>query len=115
MTSLIKQKNQSETRLIIYYQGFLAVAAILVFFTRLDVYLQDHLSIIPLYWLIGFLLASLPLFISLFNRFEDISINILVWSGVYIALSLISILIQPTFPDQQFLEDQYRTIIFLEK
>ncbi len=113
MTSLIKQKNQSETRLIIYYQGFLAVAAILVFFTRLDVYLQDHLSIIPLYWLIGFLLASLPLFISLFNRFEDISINILVWSGVYIALSLISILIQPTFPDQQFLEDQYRTIIFL--
>jgi|GEM_PF-822641 len=113
MTSLIEHKNQSKTSFIIYYQGFLAIASIFVFFTRLDVYLQDHTSIIPLYWLIGFLLASLPLFLSLFKRFDGISTNVLLWAGAYIALSLISILIQPTFPDQQFLEDQYRTIIFL--
>ena len=113
MTSLIKQNNQSETSFIVYYQGFLAIAAILVFFTRFDVYFQDHAPIIPLYWMLGFLLASLPLFLSLFKRIESISKSVLIWSGAYIAISLLSILIQPTFPEQQYLEDQYRTIIFL--
>jgi len=113
MTSLIEHKNQSTTSFIIYYQGFLAVAAIILFFTRIDVYLQDHTSLIPLYWLMGFLLASLPLLPFLFKKFDGISKNILVWAGAYIALISISILIQANFSDLQFLEDQFRTIIFL--
>lgn len=113
MINLTQQNNQSQTTFIVYYQAFLAVAAILVFFTRLDVYLQDHSNLIPLHWMIGFLVAALPLFLSLFNRIDRISTNILIWSGLYIAISLISILIQPALPDQQYLENHYRTIIFI--
>lgn len=113
MTNLLQYKNQPKTNFIVHYQGLLAVASILVFFTRFDVYSQDLGPIIPLYWMIGFFILSLPIFASLINRLESISFNVLKWSVGYIILSLISILIQPKFPAQQYLEDQFRTIIFL--
>ncbi|MGF1591435.1 MAG: O-antigen ligase family protein [Pleurocapsa sp.] len=112
MTNLTAQHQPKTTPFIVYYQGFLAVAAILLFFTRLDIYLQGYSIGIPLYWMIGFLLASLPLFISLLGKLNCLSIPVLAWSAAYIAISLISILIQPKIPDLQYLEDQYRTIIF---
>ena len=113
MTNLTQAKNQSKASLIIYYQGFIAVTAILVFFTRLDIYLENHTPIIPLYWLIAFLVLSFPLFISLFKRLDCISTNVLLWSVGYIAISCISIIVQSKLPELQYLEDQYRTIVFL--
>ncbi|PSB09468.1 hypothetical protein C7B62_13120 [Pleurocapsa sp. CCALA 161] len=114
MISLIESKNSTKVTFITYYQGFLAVTAILVFFTRLDIYLaNNHGFIIPLYWMLGFLLASFPLFLSLLYRLDNFSKPLLIWSGIYIAVSFISILVQPISPNQQYLENQYRTIIFL--
>lgn len=113
MTNLIQQKIQPNAEFIVYYQGYLAIAAIFVFFTRFDVYAQDIAPIIPLHWMIGFFILSIPVFISLVTRFDRISINVLKWSIGYIIVSLISILIQPKLPAQQYLEDQFRTIIFL--
>lgn len=114
MISSTKPKNQTKATFITYYQGFLAIASILVFFTRSDVYLSDeHGFVIPLFWILGFLVASFPLFISLLSRIQDLSIPLVIWSGFYIAVSFISILIQPILPQQQYLENQCRTIIVL--
>jgi O-antigen ligase len=114
MVSLIESKNQPKATFITYYQGILAVAAILVFFTRSDVYLSnEHGFILPLFWILGFLVASFPLWISLLSRLEDLSRPLIIWSGFYIAASLISILVQPVLPKQQYLENQYRTILFI--
>lgn len=114
MTSLTESNNQPKATFITYYQGFLAIAAILVFFTRSDVYLSNHQGLfIPLIWILGFLAASFPLFISLLGRLQDLSMPLVVWSGFYIAASFISILLQPVLPKQQYLENQYRTIIVL--
>ncbi len=113
MVSLTKQKQQINSTFITYYQGFLAIAAILVFFTRLDIYLQGRGFVIPLYWLMGFLLASFPLFLLLIRRLDNFSTPVLVWCAAYIALSCTLILIQPKFPSLQFLEDNFRTLIFL--
>lgn len=114
MISLTESKNQTKATFITYYQGFLAIAAILVFFTRSDVYLSNHHGfVIPLFWMVGFLVASFPLWISLFSRLKDLPRPLIIWSGVYIAVSCISILLQPVLPEQQYLENQFRTIIFL--
>jgi len=114
MISSIESENQPKATFITYYQGFLAIAAILVFFTRSDVYLSNHHGFpIPLVWIIGFLAASFPLWMSLLSRLKDLSRPLIIWSGFYIAASLTSILIQPVLPKQQYLEDQYRTILFL--
>jgi hypothetical protein len=114
MISLIESKNQTKATFITYYQGFLAIAAILVFFTRSDVYFYNHHGfIVPLFWMAGFLVASLPLWISLFSGLKNLSRPLVIWSGFYIIVSLVSILVQPVLPKQQYLENQYRTIIFL--
>lgn len=113
MTNLIQHKIQPKTNFIIYYQGLLAIAATVVFFTRFDVYAQDIAPIIPLHWMIGFMILSFPLFISLLKRFDCISKTVLIWAGFYTALSSTIILIHPKFPPLQYLEDHYRTIIFI--
>jgi hypothetical protein len=114
MISLSESKNYPKATFITYYQGFLAIAAILIFFTRSDIYLSNHHGFfVPLFWMIGFLVASFPLWISLLSRLKDLSRPLVIWSGFYIAVSLISILVQPVLPKQQYLENQYRTIIFL--
>ncbi|MEL6578315.1 MAG: hypothetical protein AAFQ14_01075, partial [Cyanobacteria bacterium J06621_12] len=113
MNSLIEPKSKVTTTPMVYYQSFLAIAAILVFFTKLDIYLQNQGFILPLYWLIGFLFVSFPLILSLFHRLDTISKPVIIASLAYITLSLISIIIQPQLPQLQYLENQYRTIIFL--
>ena len=112
MTSLTRQETKEKITFMVYYQGFLAVAAILVFSTKLDVYLAKQGIGFPLYWMIAFILASIPLFATIFKRLQYIPHSILVWCGVYLALPLISILISSQVPNQQFLENHYRTIIF---
>ncbi len=114
MIMLIESTNRTKATFITYYQGFLAIAAILLFFTKLDIYLfSNHGFFIPLYWLLGFLLASIPLWLSLLRRLDSLSKPLVIWSGIYIAASFISILLQPILPKEQYLEDQYRIIIFL--
>lgn len=112
MTSLTGQKTKEKITLIVYYQGLLAVSAILLFSTKLDIYLETQGVGIPLYWLMAFILAALPLFATIFKRLQYIPHSVLVWCGVYLALPLISILISSQVPDQQFLEDHFRTIFF---
>jgi hypothetical protein len=63
--------------------------------------------------MLGFLVASFPLWISLLGRLKDLPRPLVIWSSVYIAVSCASILLQPVLPKQQYLEDQFRTIIFL--
>ncbi|MFM2310759.1 MAG: hypothetical protein RLZZ04_35 [Cyanobacteriota bacterium] len=114
MISLTESKNQPKATFLTYYQGFLAIASVLLFFTRLDTYLSEHHGFfVPLYWMLGFLAASFPLGISLLSRLNDLSRPLVIWCGFYIAASLTSILIQPVLPKQQYLENQYRTILFL--
>lgn len=112
MTNTINKKTQSENTFIAYYQGFLAVAAILVFFSKLDVYLGMLGIGLPLLWLIAFLFASIPLFVSISKRLKYISVPTVVWAIGYLILPLISILILPKIPDLQLFEDQIRTMVF---
>lgn len=112
MTSLTGKTTQKRIPFIVYYQGFLSISAILVFFTRLDIYVQNKGFGIPLYWMIAFVLASIPLLNNIFKRLQYIPHSILIWCAVYLALPLISILISSQIPDQQLLEDHFRSIIF---
>lgn len=113
MNSLTKPISHEKTNLILYYQGFLSVAAIFVFYTKLDIYLERQGIGIPLYWVLGFIVASVPLFSTIFTRLQYIPHSVLIWGGVYLALPLTSILIFSHIPDQQFLEDHCRSMIFL--
>ncbi|MEL6927022.1 MAG: O-antigen ligase family protein [Cyanobacteria bacterium J06600_6] len=113
MMNLTESRQQTSTRFIILYQGFLAIAAILIFFTGIDIYLQNFTSLLPLHWMLAFLAASLPLGLSLTRRLDSLSKPVLFCALGYIVLSLLSILIQSTLPELQYLENQYRTLIFL--
>lgn len=113
MTSFIKQENNHHNTFIVYYQGFLAVGAVIIFFTKLDVYLGKRGMGIPLWWAIAFMVASFPLFTSIFSRLRYIPTSIFVWCVAYLAMPLISILILPGLPEIQLLEDQIRSILFL--
>lgn len=104
--------NKSHNFLV-YYQGALAVAAVIVFFTNINVFLEQWGYGIPLYWLYGFLVASVPLWFFIGSKIKYIPQPMIIWSGVYLAMSSISILILPQIPDMQLLEDQIRSLIFL--
>ena len=113
MTISTQQKIPQANTFMVYYQGLLCVAAILVFFSRLDGMLAAYNITIPLVWLIGFMAASIPLFLTQTIRLQNIPLSILVWCGVYLGICSISILIEPQAPSMQLLEDQIRSIIFL--
>lgn len=105
--------SNNDSKILIYYQSFLAIAAVLVFFTRITVYLEQELGIgIPLYWIFVFCVGSIPLLFT-HNRLKHIPVPIIIWIGAYLGLSLLSILISPLNFQLQLLEDQIRSIIFL--
>lgn len=106
-------ESRETTTFLTYYQGFLAIAAILIFFTGIDIYLQGLGLFVPLLWMLGFIAAALPLGASLIQRLDTLSKPVLLAAMGYIALSLVSILVQPVLPELQYLENQYRTLIFL--
>lgn len=109
MTHSIYDESQTSVTSIVYYQCCLAIAAVLVFFTRLDIYLQGIGYGVPLYWMLAFLVASVPLRLSLIGRTKDLS-KLLVWVAGFIASTFTSIVIQPKLPVLQNFENQYRTI-----
>ncbi len=113
MVDSIQHKAKNKNTLIVYYQGFVAVAAVLVFFMRLDQYLEEHGIGLPLLWMMAFMFASVPLLGNILNKLHYIPMPIVVWCGIYLAMPLISILILPKYPDVQLLEDYIRSIIFL--
>jgi O-antigen ligase len=113
MTTINQQKFTTKITWIDYYQGFLAVAAVVVFFSKLDVYLHTLGIGLPLLWLIGFLFAAIPLLFSISERLKYIPMPVVVWVVGYLAVPLISILILPHVPDLQLFEDIVRTMVFL--
>jgi O-antigen ligase len=115
MTRIIQQRNTEKNTFFVYYQGFIAVAAILVFFTRLDGILGEYGIGLPLLWLIAFIGISLPILALKLSKknFQYLPKLIIVWCAVYLGFTSISILISSQTPDIQFIEDQIRSIVFL--
>ena len=115
MTSLSRHINKQKTTFLIYYQCFLAVAAILVFFTELSGILKAYGIGLPLYWLAAFLFLAAPLYPSAIKRLQYLPLSIFVWFGIYLAMTSIVVLFMPgsAVPLQQIMEDQIRSIIFL--
>ncbi len=107
------QVLENKKTFLVYYQGFLAVAAILIFFSKLDVYLEGRGLGIPLWWLILFIVLGIPVFVGILNCFIHVAIPVVVWCGFYLAVLLLSILVLPQIPDMQLFEDQIRPILFL--
>ena len=115
MTSLTRQPDNQKTNFLVYYQCFLAVAAILVFFSKLDGVLSAYGKGLPLFWMLGFMLLALPLYPLLLRKLQYLPKSIFVWFGIYLAMTSIVVLFMPgsSEPLQQMMEDQIRTIIFV--
>ena len=76
---------------LLYYQCALAIGAILVFFTHLEMFLYlAGKTPPPTLLIIAFGLASTPLLFSFFSRIKYFSWSIIAWCAVYILVSLIS-------------------------
>lgn len=104
--------SSPHNKFLIYYQALLAVGAVAIFFTKLDIFLEQQGFVIPLYWLLAFLGASIPLWTSIFTKIKYIPPLIWFWLGLYFAMSSISILTSPGMPSMQLLEDQIRAMLF---
>ena len=115
MTSLSRHINKQKTTFLIYYQCFLAVAAILVFFTDLSGVLKAYGIGLPLYWLAAFMFLAAPLYPSAIKKLQYLPLSIFVWFGIYLAMTSIVVLFMPgsAAPLQQIMEDQIRSMIFL--
>lgn len=113
MTTIKHEPVQSPNNFLVYYRGLLAIAAVGLFFTKLDTYLESNNIGIPLYWLIALTVAAIPLFVVAFKEPKSLPTPIIVWCGLYLALSSISVVLQPEIPPLQLLEDQIRSVLFL--
>ena len=107
--------DRQKTTFIVKYQCFLAVAAIFVFFIRLDGVLSAYSIGIPLYWLVGFIFLAIPLYFSIARKIKYLPLSVFVWFSVYLAMTSMAILFMPSPTDyiQQIMEDQIRSMIFL--
>ena len=82
--------SQKKANFLIYYQCWLAVVAVFIFFTNLDVYWQTAgiLPLEPLHWIILFIGASTPIIFSFSSRKKFLSKGLLRWCFGYFAISL---------------------------
>lgn len=118
MSSLTRQTSISrqKTSLLVKYQCFLAVAVMVVFFTKLDGVLGAYGIAIPLYWMMGFLFLAAPLYPLIFSKLRHyLPLTVFVWFAVYLAMTSIVVLMMPSTTGyiQQIMEDQIRTMIFI--
>jgi hypothetical protein len=75
------------------YQCLLAVGAIIIFFTKLDVYLEKRgWCFLPLYWVVIFTVAAFPLILSFKSRIKWFSFPLFMWCCLYFAISLLSLI-----------------------
>lgn len=100
-----------------YYQCTLAVGAILVFFTNLDLYLMVTEIIpfqrLPMFVIITFSIASIPL---LSSNAKYLPRSVIIWCAGYILVSLFSYSLSSLKPDEiahQELENRIISVIFL--
>jgi hypothetical protein len=112
---MIKVSNK-KTNFLIYYQCWLAVVAVLIFFTNLDVYWQTAgiLPLEPLHWIILLIGASTPIIFSFSSRKKFLSKNLLRWCVGYFVISLFYFwLFSSTTEAFQELRTRILSIIFL--
>jgi O-antigen ligase len=97
------------------YQFFLAILAVLTFFTKLDSFLEKiGIAPPPLFFIAAFTAASIPLFFSVFTRWEYFPPSIIIWSIIYYTISSLSILAFQTSPSiSDALEKRVLYIFFL--
>ncbi|MBC1237708.1 O-antigen ligase [Nostoc sp. 2RC] len=100
--------------LLFYYQCALAIAAILAFFTDINSYLYTSgiVSQPPLFWILGFAVASIPL---IFSRDKYIPTSLILWCFGFIFVSLLWFVLFPGSGELAFEELRKRllAVIFL--
>lgn len=100
--------------LLFYYQCALAIAAILAFFTDINSYLYTSgiVSQPPLFWILGFAVASIPL---IFSRDKYIPTSVILWCFGFIFVSLLWFVLFPGSGELAFEELRKRllAVIFL--
>ena len=108
--------RRTENNLLTNYQCFLAIAAVLVFFTEADNYFFDiGITPAPKNIVILFCLAATPLLISFKSRnFRYVPMNIILWCCLYLGISAASFIHSvPTGAVVQELETRVLTVIFI--
>ena len=114
MTSLTRETPKQKANFLTYYQCFLAVCSIFVFFSSVTVTLNAYGLGVPLFWLIGFLFLAAPLYPQKLKKLNYLPKSVFVWFAIYLAMTSILILASPSpaEPIQQIVENQIRSIIF---
>ncbi|RCJ24480.1 hypothetical protein A6S26_18060 [Nostoc sp. ATCC 43529] len=84
----MNQSLNAKFDLLFYYQCTLAIAAVFTFYTDINSYLYTSgiVSQPPLFWILGFALASTPL---IFSRDKYIPISVILWCFGFIFISLL--------------------------
>ncbi len=111
-TSLTKKSHQ----FLIRYQCGLAVTAIFLFFTNLDVYLYraSILSLQPLYYILLFIIATIPLAKLLPLNEKILPSNLMRWCFAYILISLFAFWLYPSLDEPfQELKDRILSLSFM--
>ena len=112
--TVVKQVTQNN--LLTFYQCFLAVIAVLVFFTEADnFYFDSGITPAPKNLVILFCLASTPLLISLKSKnFQYLPMSVILWCCLYLGISAASFLHSvPTEPVIQELETRILAVLFI--
>ncbi|MDZ8184588.1 MAG: O-antigen ligase family protein [Nostoc sp. ChiSLP02] len=105
-----------KTNFLTYYQCGLAVVAVLIFFTNLDVYWQTAgiLSLEPLHWIILLIVASTPIIFLFPSREKFLPKSLLIWCFGYFVISLFYFWLFSSTPEAfQELRTRILSIIFL--
>ncbi len=117
VSSKLKSNNYSQTnKPLVYYQCFLALAAIAIFFTKLDVYLEkrEYIPFPPVRWIVLFFVATIPIVLFIKSRINYLPAPLFTWSAFYLAISCISLVIAlpsvPGIPVETTIQD-FRTRI----
>ena len=111
----MQRSSSLQNKLWIYYQCILAISAVFVFFTDLDVYLiRVKIGPEPKLLVAAFILGSIPLLKNFFSRLKHFSFPLIIWCVGYIGTSSFYLLF--AFPHEtvfQELETRILSIIFL--
>lgn len=105
--------SSKRGRIWVYYQALLAIGVVLIFFTKLDIWLEQQGFLIPLYWLLAFIAASVPLWFLLADKVQHLLAPVVAWCGLYMAFNCLSIVVFAKIPETQLFEDRIRSLIFL--
>lgn len=100
-----------QDKFLIYYQRALAIGAIAIFFTKLDVYinLRQLLPLTPLLCIALFIMASIPLVFLMPSKLRAFPPSLIVWSFFYIGISCFGLMVAlpavPGIPIETTIQD----------